>query len=324
MVEAKYFSRIKDDILLCELCPQYCNIQLENTGLCRVRKNIYGVLYSTNYARTISVNVDHIEKKPLYHFFPGDNILSIGPNSCNLKCSFCQNYSVSQIKAGTTEVVPEKLLMLAKKYFCNFVAFTYTEPITWFEYVLAASKFLQENGIKTVMVTNGYINPKPLKELLPHISAWNIDLKAMSNFFYNKHCNGSLEPVLKTIKTVARSSHLEITNLLIPGENDSGNEIIELVDFIADINPNIPLHISRYFPNYKMKNPQTPLKLLYFARDIAIKKLKYVYLGNIEHDYRTNCPSCGKLLVERGYETVINVTNGKCPICETEIYGKFE
>ncbi|KQC07608.1 MAG: hypothetical protein APR54_05870 [Candidatus Cloacimonas sp. SDB] len=323
MIEAKYFRRYKDDTVICELCPHYCKIEPEKTGLCRARKNIYGILYSLNYGQAVSVNVDPIEKKPLYHFFPGDKILSLGPNSCNLKCSFCQNYTISQTEVGTTEITPETLLKLTKIHFCNFVAFTYTEPTTWFEYVLDASKFLQENGVKTVMITNGYINPKPLKELLPYISAWNIDLKAIHDYFYVKNCSGTLEPVLKTIKTIAKKSHLEITNLIIPGENDSGSEIIDLVDFIADINPNIPLHISRYFPSYKMKKPPTPLKTLYFARDIAQKKLNYVYLGNIDNENKTFCPSCGKLLVERGHETVINVINGKCPICNTEIYGNF-
>ena len=324
MVEAKFFRRYKDDILLCELCPQYCRIKLEQTGLCKARKNIYGVLYSINYARAVTVNIDPIEKKPLYHFYPGDNILSLGSNSCNLKCGFCQNYTISQNRVGTTEITAETLLNLTKKHFCNFVAFTYTEPITWYEYVLDASQYLQKNGVKTVMVSNGFINPKPLKRLLPYISAWNIDLKSIQNNFYERLCSGSLDPVLKTIKTIAKRSHLEITNLIIPGENDSGSDIIELVDFIADIDPNIPLHLSRYFPNYKMKTPATPLKTMFFARDIARKKLKYVYLGNIEHDNKTHCPTCGKLLVERGFETVINVTRGKCPICETEIYGSFE
>ncbi len=324
MVEAKYFKRYKEETLICELCPHYCKIGPDKTGLCKARKNVYGILYALNYAKAVSVNIDPIEKKPLYHFYPGDNILSMGANSCNLSCSFCQNYTISQHKVGTTEISPETLLKLTKKHFCNFVAFTYTEPITWYEYVLNASKYLQENGIKTVMVSNGYINPKPLKELLPYISAWNIDLKAMNNSFYEKLCHGTLDPVLRTIRTIAKKSHLEITNLVIPGENDSGGDIIDICEFIAEIDPNIPLHLSRYFPNYKMKKPPTPIKTMFFARDIAMKKLNYVYLGNIEHENKTYCPSCGKLLVERGHETVINVTHGKCPICETDIYGSFE
>lgn len=324
MVEAKFFRRYKGDTVLCELCPQYCQIKPEQTGLCRARKNIYGVLYSINYARAVTVSIDPIEKKPLYHFYPGDNILSLGSNSCNLKCGFCQNYTISQNRVGTTEITIETLLNLTKKHFCNFVAFTYTEPTTWYEYVLDASRYLQKHGVKTVMISNGYINPKPLKQLLPYISAWNIDLKSIQNNFYEKLCSGTLDPVLKTIKSIAKKSHLEITNLIIPGENDSGGDIIELVDFIADIDPNIPLHLSRYFPSYKMKTPPTSLKTMFFARDIALEKLNYVYLGNIGHDNKTHCPSCGKLLVERGTETVINVTQGKCPICETEIYGSFE
>jgi len=324
MVEAKFFRRLKDSTLLCELCPHFCEINLEETGLCGVRKNIYEVLYSTNYGRAVSVNIDPIEKKPLYHYYPGDKVLSLGANSCNFTCSFCQNYTISQIKVGTTEITPENLLKLTRKNFCNFVAFTYTEPITWYEYVLDASKYLQENGVKTIMVTNGYINQKPLRKLLPYISAWNIDLKAINDYFYAKNCGGSLEPVLKTIRTVAKKSHLEITNLLIPGENDSGNDVYKLVDFIADVDPNIPLHISRYFPHYKMQKHPTPVKTLDFAREIAMRKLKYVYLGNIQHDSRTICPNCGKVLVERGFETVINVINGECPICGTEIYGSFD
>jgi pyruvate formate lyase activating enzyme len=323
MFKAKYYRHYKDDILICELCPQQCKIGLGQIGICKSRKNIDGVLYSLNYGRTVSLNIDPIEKKPLYHFYPGSSILSLGSNSCNLQCGFCQNYSISQNIVGTQEITPEAILDLTRKYKCDSVAFTYTEPITWFEFVLDTSRYLQQNGIKTVMVTNGFINPHPLKELLPYISAWNIDLKSIQNKFYVENCSGFIEPVIATIRTVAQNSHLEITNLIIPGLNDSRADIHELVDFIAEIDPHIPLHLSRYFPHYKMKQPPTPINTMISARDIAQEKLKYVYLGNIGTENKTICPVCSNLLVDRGYQTIANVQEGNCPICKTKIYGSF-
>ncbi len=324
MKEAKYYKKLPNRKVQCELCPHFCIITPGNAGKCRARKNIDGVLYAANYAKTITISFDPMEKKPLYHFYPGQNIISIGPNSCNFSCDFCQNYNSSQQIVPTHEITPEMLLEICKDHLSKFVAFTYTEPITWFEFVLDASKLLKENGIKTVMVTNGFINPEPLKELLPCIDAMNIDLKAIDDEFYQRLCSGRLQPVLDTIETASKSCHVEITNLVITGENDSNENIRKLVDFVEKINPEIPLHFSRYFPVYKMANPPTSISTLEKAKEVAQKQLKYVYLGNVMTEKDTRCPKCDRLLVHRAYSTTIDILDGKCPECGTEIYGCFD
>jgi pyruvate formate lyase activating enzyme len=324
MRTARYYEKLPDNDVRCLLCPHDCLISDNQFGICGARQNIDGTLYSKNYAQTVTVSIDPMEKKPLYHFYPGESVLSIGCNSCNFSCDFCQNYSISQLQASTRELSPGALVEVAEKHLCKFVAFTYTEPITWFEYVLESSKLLKEYKIKTVMVTNGFINPEPLNELLPYIDAMNIDLKSMENNFYKKICKGKLQPVLDTIKTVAGKCHLEITNLLVTGENDSESNIKELVNFIAEINPDIPMHFSKYFPQYKMHNPPTSESVLKMAKEIAKKKLHYVYLGNVLADTRIYCPDCNKLLVKRGFPPKIYIKDNKCPECDFEIYGEFE
>jgi len=323
MKEAKYFKKLPNNKVQCELCPHYCVLAPDEIGKCRGKKNIDGILYAINYGKTVTISLDPIEKKPLYHFYPGKMILSIGCNSCNFCCKFCQNYDISQFEVRTFSLSPKQLLDFCRKYNSDFVAFTYTEPITWFEYVLDASKFLKKNNIKTVMVTNGFINPKPLEALLPHIDAMNIDLKSMEDNFYQNLCGGRLEPVLKSIEIAAKSCHVEITNLIITNENDSKENIEKLVDFVAGINPNIPLHFSKYFPNYLMKNAPTPESSLYKALEIAKKKLNYVYLGNILADNNTRCPKCGSIIIKRGFHAQIFIKNGKCPQCDYKIYGKY-
>ncbi|OQX70933.1 MAG: AmmeMemoRadiSam system radical SAM enzyme [Candidatus Cloacimonas sp. 4484_275] len=324
MKKAKYYKKLRNNNVQCLLCPHYCVLAPQETAKCLSRKNIDGELWATNYAETVTVSIDPMEKKPLYHFFPGRNILSVGSNSCNFSCSFCQNYSISQFPVPTQKISPETLAQTCKKYKTDFVAFTYTEPITWFEFVLDTAKILHEQNIKTVFVTNGFINPEPLAELLPHIDAFNIDLKSMNDDFYRKFCDGRVQPVLQTIKTVAKFSHLEVTNLLITGENDSEKDIEQLVDFIAEINPNIPLHFSKYFPHFKMNNPPTSESTLYQAFRLAKEKLNYVYLGNILTDNDTRCPHCDAIIIKRGFRTEIKIENGKCKYCGMEIYGKFE
>jgi len=323
MEQAKYYKKLKDKKVQCELCPHFCVLAPEEEGKCRSRFNSDGNLFTSNYAETISISMDPIEKKPLYHFYPGQSILSIGPNSCNFSCDFCQNFSISQFEVPTYHLDLEELLRICKQKRTKFVAYTYTEPITWFEYILDSAKILKENGIKTVLVTNGFINPKPLYELLPYIKAMNIDLKSMEDDFYRKFCGGKLQPVLDTIKTAAKNCHLEITNLLITDENDSKENIQKVIDFIAEINPNIPLHFSRYFPHYKMSNPPTPKSTLHLARELAQEKLNYVYLGNIFSDTDTKCPKCNSLLIKRGFSPKILIKNNKCPFCDFEIYGEF-
>jgi len=323
MKEALFYTKQEDLKVRCDLCPHSCIIHPGKTGKCRGRENNEGILYAVNYGETISLSIDPMEKKPLYHFHPVNNILSIGSNSCNLSCKFCQNFQSSQFEVNTTSISPADLLSYCTENQCRFVAFTYTEPTTWFEFVLDASKLLNENNIKTVLVTNGYINQEPLKQLLPYIDALNIDLKAFDEKFYRSICNGSLQPVLETIKTASKQCHIEITNLIITDENDSEEQINRLVDFVAEVNPNIPLHFSRYYPTYKMHNKTTPISTLDTAKEIAERKLKYVYLGNIAVERNTYCPSCGTLLIRRDYPQIMVIINGKCPECDHKIYGDF-
>ena len=323
MQEAKYFKQNLNNALTCLLCPHYCKILPGESGKCRSRTNVKGKLFADNYSQTVTVSLDPIEKKPLYHFYPGSQILSVGSNSCNLSCDFCQNYSISQMKTATKTLTPAMLTELCLKNNFKYVAYTYTEPITWFEFVLDSAKLLKENSIRTVIVSNGFINPEPLAELLPNIDAMNIDLKSMNDNFYKSICGASVKPVLETIKTVSEHCHLEITNLLITGENDSVENIASLTDFIADVNPEIPLHLSKYYPTYKRNNPATPLTVLEKALDIASEKLKYVYLGNVLSSKTTYCPNCRAALISREYETEIMLTDDKCPKCELKIYGRF-
>jgi len=323
MKQALFYTKLKNKKVRCDLCPHNCIIAPLNIGICRARKNIDGILYAINYGETITISIDPMEKKPLYHFHPGKSILSIGPNSCNFSCKFCQNYQSSQFVVPTTTITPQKLLEQCRTHNCNFVAFTYTEPITCVEFIFDSSKILKKNGIKTVMVTNGFINQEPLKELFPYIDAMNIDLKAFDDKFYKTICNGSLQPVLETINTASKQCHIEITNLIITDENDSEKQITDLVNFVANIDPNIPLHFSRYYPTYKMENPPTSVSKLEMAKEIAEKKLKYVYLGNIVTERNTSCPNCDHLLICRDYPLKNNIINGKCPNCGHKIYGEF-
>jgi len=326
MKEAKYYKKLDDSLVQCQLCPQMCEIANGKRGMCLGRKNENGILYAENYGQTVSLSMDPIEKKPLYHFYPGKQILSVGPNGCNLTCDFCQNYTISQERAGTSTITPENLVTLCQKYDSIGVAFTYTEPLIWFEFILDAAKTLNENDLQVVLVTNGFINPRPLKKLLPFIHAMNIDLKSMKNEFYKKYCSGLLEPVKQTITTAAAATHIEITNLIITDCNDSREEIMELVEFVAQIDDKIPVHFSRYFPVYKMKKAPTKPATLKMAYDIAKSKLENVYVGNIQmsNTHHTLCPNCNEILIKRtGYHTVTEGIdeNNACRKCGHRIRG---
>jgi len=324
MKEAKYYQRTEDGKIVCKLCPQYCLIAKQEIGKCRARKNIEGKLYALNYGKTVSLQLDPIEKKPLFHFYPGKSILSIGANSCNLTCQYCQNYSISQYKVPTYDVTKEQLLEICEKQNCEMLAFTYTEPTTWYEFMLDSAKFLTSKGIKIVCVTNGYINEEPLLELLPYLDAMNIDLKSMRDEFYDKTCGGSVKPVLKTIEIAAQHTHLEITNLVIPGYNDSPAEVDELIDFIAGINPDIPLHFSKYYPAFQFSAPPTSEKTLIEIYHRAKAKLNYVYLGNMIFANSTKCPHCNTVLLNRDGNSSPKIRNNSCPECGTQIYGKWD
>lgn len=281
MFEAMYYSKIKHNYIICKLCPHLCKIEPGGIGICRVRKNIDGRLYSLNYGRITSYAYDRIEKKPLYNFHPGSNIFSIGSYGCNLRCEFCQNWRIAHENPPTREIPDRDVIKLAKSNKSIGIAYTYNEPTIWYEYVYDLSRKAKDEGLANVWVTNGYINPKPLEEILPYIDAMNIDLKSISDEFYQDICLGSFNPVLTTIKKAAENLHIEITCLLIDGLNTNIEKIAKLAKTIGQINKDIPLHLSRYFPAYKMDRPATKIQTIIEAVDEARKHLNYVYMGNV-------------------------------------------
>ncbi len=285
MKHAMFYEKMDNGRVKCRLCHHSCNLALDATGVCRARKNVGGRLYSLNYACVTSIALDPIEKKPLYHFHPGKLILSVGTFGCNFKCGYCQNWSIAHRDAATTELEPSVLADMALEYVGKGnkgVAYTYNEPSIWYEYVLEAAKLVREQGLVNVLVTNGFISSEPLDLLLPYVDAMNIDVKAFTEDFYERHCNGTLEAVMKTVERAAESCHVEITTLVIPGLNDSPHEIGSLAKWLSSINPDIVLHLSRFFPNYQMTNiSPTPAATLETVRESALEHLNHVYLGNI-------------------------------------------
>jgi len=327
MREALYWEK-SDGHVRCRLCPHECLIADGRSGLCLARKNQAGCLKSLSYGQVTSANLDPVEKKPLFHFYPGRQIFSIGTFGCNLRCPFCQNWTISQQVVETEELSPDRANEIAERYKSIGIAFTYNEPFIWFEYVLDTAKKARAMGLKNVLVTNGFVNEKPLLELLPYIDAMNIDIKAMDEYFYKEKLSGRLMPVLRTVELSHSSCHVELTNLLIPTLNDSVKMIERLVDWVADLSPDIPMHFSRYFPQYKFSLPPTSLATLDQAGEIARKKLRYVYMGNVVDDESntTFCPGCRKPLIERhGYSIARNdIVNGRCRHCDYSIKGVFK
>ncbi|HEX7402118.1 MAG TPA: AmmeMemoRadiSam system radical SAM enzyme [candidate division Zixibacteria bacterium] len=318
--EALFWEKRDDGKIQCLLCPVGCVIAEGKIGVCMGRKNEEGTLYAINYARLVSIAIDPIEKKPLYHFHPGADILSTGPNGCNLSCQNCQNWNISQEESPTEFVSPEDLVKIAIKENSMGIAYTYTEPLIWYEYVTDTAKIAHEKELVNVLVTNGYIHEEPLKQILPYIDAMNIDLKSMEEDFYKNTCKGKLSFILRAIELSYQGKvHIEITNLLIPTLNDSEEQIQKLVDFVAGLSDRIPLHFSRYFPAYQMDLPPTSLQTLQKAFLLGKRKLKYVYVGNayIPNTSNTYCPSCNELLIKRdGYQTsVVGITDKKCNKC---------
>ena len=320
------FYHVEGSHLVCDICPRFCETKEGQVGVCRGRQNIGGVLYAINYGETVSIAVDPIEKKPLYHFYPGRPILSVGPNACNFQCKFCQNWEISQAECPTRKVDPEILLSIARDRHSFGVAYTYTEPLMWYEFLLDCGEEFHRAGMVNVLVTNGSINPEPFQRLLPLVDAMNVDLKSMDDEFYRKLCGGvHLQPTLDTIETAYKYGvHVEITQLLIPGENDSLEQIEQTVKWISSLGKDIPLHFSRYFPRYKMNHQSTDPDILKKAYNIAKQELEWVYVGNIalEVGNHSECPSCGALLVERwGYSTEVQSLEGnKCGNCGREVY----
>jgi pyruvate formate lyase activating enzyme len=268
----------------CQLCPHRCRIARGESGRCRVRRNEGGRLVAASYGRLTALALDPIEKKPLNLFFPGSFILSAGSFGCNLRCRFCQNWEIAQQEAPSREVEPQELVRLADKARAQGnigLAYTYNEPLVGYEFVLDCARLVRQAGMRNVLVSNGYINPEPLEALLPFIDAANIDLKAWNDRFYSQICGGRREPVLAAIRLLAARCHLEVTTLLLPGENDSEEEIGELAAFLAALHPDIPLHLSRHHPDYQMSEPP-PISLARMEKlaGLARRSLRHVWLGN--------------------------------------------
>jgi pyruvate formate lyase activating enzyme len=316
----------------CLLCPHYCKIAEGDTGICGVRKNSGKKIELITYGVISGHSLDPVEKKPLYHFFPGKNILSIGSYGCNMRCDFCQNWHISQNIAGefSRRTSPEEILNETMSVSNNVgIAFTYNEPVIWFEYVRDVALLVKSKNLYTVMVTNGYVSREPLEEYVRFIDAFNVDLKAFNNNFYKKIAGAGLEPVKETLHTIIKAGrHLEITSLIVPGQNDSESEMKNQVNWIADeLGTDVPFHLSRYFPMYKRKDPTTPHDTLIRLYEIARSRLQYVYLGNTmsETGQDTICHNCGTIITRRSgyYIRHQNVLDGKCAECGTVIYKYF-
>jgi pyruvate formate lyase activating enzyme len=332
--EALYYEKKEQNLTACRLCPKLCAIREGKSGFCRVRENHGGTLYATNYGRVTSYGLDPIEKKPLYHFYPGSFIFSLGTVGCNLRCGFCQNWSIAHGDPRWVELTPEKAVEAARQrndrdYPNVGIAYTYSEPFMWYEFVRDTAALAREAGLKNVLVTNGYVSETPLREILPLIDAMNIDVKGFTNDYYRKNCLGRLEPVLRTVEIAHPQCHVELTTLLVTGLNDTPEEITRLVDWVASLDREIPLHFSRYFPNFEMDLPATPLKTLKQAMDIARKKLPYVYIGNAPelNAGDTYCPECGQKVIGRaGYSArPVGLDGKKCRRCgrEIKVAGNF-
>lgn len=330
----KYQNTQKDNRVQCTICPRNCILKEGQSGFCQIRKNIDGNVILTSYGYNTGLSIDPIEKKPLYHFYPGTKVLSFGTLGCNMGCGFCQNWHISKSKADPkiNRTDPEKIVEIAKKMGCKSVAFTYNDPVIFFEYAVDTAKICRDEGIKTVAVTAGYINPEPRKEFFAYMDAANIDLKAFSDEFYKKNCLARLEPILDTIKYVKNETNcwLELTTMLIEGENDSNNELKKECEWIVEnLGTDVPLHFSAFHPAYKfMDRPPTRLATLLRAYDIAKEAgIKYVYTGNVA-DTKTSttyCHACSKpLIVRLGYETIDeNLTSGHCKFCGAKCTGVF-
>lgn len=283
-MEALYYTKQDNNAVMCQLCPHHCHLLSGSSGICHCRYNYRGLLTTLNYNQCTSASMDPIEKKPLRRFHPGNPILSLGSWGCNMACSFCQNWEISQCHNDYQTMTPQEATELAiqeTEHGNIGLAYTYNEPTVWYEFISQTAPLIHEANLVNVMVTNGYIEEAPLQALLPFIDAWNIDLKSFQEDYYHSVCHGSLAPVIRTISIVAAVSHVEVTTLIVPGENDSIADMDREAAWLASLRPGIPLHITRYFPRYHMTTDATPVDTLYALADTAKKHLRYVYIGNI-------------------------------------------
>ena len=333
--EALYWQAAGQGRVKCLLCPRQCLIPASQRGFCRARKNIKGKLYCLTYGQPVAIHVDPIEKKPLFHVYPGTKSFSLASAGCNLRCKFCQNWEISQLDPEAVQVVfvsPREIVEKAKESGSKTIAFTYTEPTIFYEYMLDIAKLAKQEGISCVMHSSGFINEAPLRQLSEYLTAANIDLKGFSQEYYSSFCEGDLTSVLNSLKILKEEKvWIEVTNLIVPTANDSDEDIYNLCLWIKEnLGPDTPVHFSRFFPMYKLLDlSPTPLKTLIRAGQIAQKTgLRYIYLGNIPQNEGedTVCFECGKLLIKRIGYTVLenNVIRGSCKFCGAKISGKWD
>jgi pyruvate formate lyase activating enzyme len=334
---ARWWHPIEDGRIQCDLCPRDCKVGEGQRGACFVRQNIAGAMALTTYGRSSGFCIDPIEKKPLNHFYPGSKVLSFGTAGCNLMCKFCQNWDISKSRDMDRlmdQAAPDEIARSAEEWDCRSVAFTYNDPVVFAEYAMDVADACHQRGIKTVAVTAGYIHPEARKEFFAKMDAANVDLKAFTEDFYFKLCAAHLQPVLDTLRYIKHETNtwLEITTLLIPGQNDSAKEIEDMSNWIArELGPDVPLHFSAFHPDYKLVDlPPTPVATLERSRAIALSAgLHHVYTGNV-HDTAggsTYCPSCKARLISRDWYVIGDyrlTKDGLCPDCGAKISGHFE
>jgi pyruvate formate lyase activating enzyme len=333
--EALLYEKLEAKKVHCYLCGHQCKIAEGKFGICGVRQNLDGTLYTHVYGQVTAANVDPIEKKPLYHFLPGSTSFSIATVGCNFKCGFCQNWEISQANfrdgSGSSglDYTPEQVVEAAQKKGCRSISYTYTEPTIYFEYALDCAKLAKAKGLYNIFVTNGYMSQEAIKMIKPCLDAANIDLKFFKDESYRKICGASLEPVLKSIELMHKLGiWVEVTTLIVPGQNDSEEELKKIAEFLAGIDKNLPWHISKFYPNYKFTDQEpTAEEVLKKTREIGFAAgLKYVYVGNVYGwGNDTVCPSCKKTLINReGFSIIENRLKGdKCGFCQAEIPGRF-
>lgn len=332
--EAMFYEELEGSTVRCHLCPHLCKINESKSGICGVRANRDGVLYSRVYGKAVARAVDPIEKKPLFHFHPGSTAYSIATVGCNFRCKNCQNFTISQMpkedekRIEGEDASPREIVAAARQYGCRSIAYTYTEPTIFFEYAYDVARLASKEGICNVFITNGYITEEAIRAIAPYLDAVNVDLKGLSEDLYLKNCGGPLKPVLEAIKLYKSLGVLvEVTTLVIPTLNDSEKDFREVAEFIKSVGVDVPWHISQFYPTYKLTHlPPTPVTTLRKAREIGLEVgLRYVYEGNVpgEGGENTYCYQCGELLIQRyGFQIMENkIRDSKCPSCGATIDG---
>lgn len=334
MKEALLYEKLENKLVRCFLCSHHCRIADKKYGFCGVRQNLEGALYTHAYGKVIAAHVDPIEKKPLYHFLPGSLSFSIATIGCNFRCGFCQNWQISQASFrngdyGGEDFLPQDIVKTAIKNKCRSISYTYTEPTIYFEYALEIAKLAKEKGLYNVFVTNGYMTKESLQMIGPYLDAANVDLKFFTEDSYKRICSGSLEPVLDSIRLMRKLGvWVEITTLVVPGQNDSDESLGGIAKFIAGVDKNMPWHVSRFHPDYKFTEySATSEFVLKKAGELgAAQGLNFIYAGNV-YDFGndTRCPGCGKVIIKREIFSVLehNIKEGKCVYCDSVIPGVF-